>query len=541
MKRIVSILLSAALLLSLFSISALAEESAEKHVLNWYAMGEVTTMDAGKSYDTVSGQAISLFTDTLYVSEPGNVVKPNLAVGDPVISEDGLTINITIRDDAYYNNGDKVVAADVVYAAQRTVDPATGSQAAKNLDYLANADAIIAGELPVEELGIKALSDTELELTLVAPNPFIRSELTSGNYSPVQRAFAEAQGDQYALTADAQLYPGPFYLVDWNGTDVTWRYEKNPYYWDAENIYFDEITFTVVKEVSTGVNLYDAGQLDGIGISGDYVPLYRGSDDLVTAQTLRMTNLELGISATEALQNENLRHALSYAIDRDELSQAILNGDAIPAVGVIPNGIAVNPETGASVAEDFGTLVYTDIPLAQEYFAKALKELGVNSVTLDLVTSDTDEQIKIGQYLQSALETNLPGLHIDLRNVPASVRFDEMMSYNFQLALGGWTGDFDPTSYVKQFETNYEHNHAQWKSEELTTLVDALEKTDGNDASLRWEHLRQANQYLVDNAVVVNLVQAANSYLINPKLKGYIITELSSAPNIRHAYFEDAE
>ena len=90
-------------------------------------------------------------------------------------------------------------------------------------------------------------------------------------------------------------------------------------------------------------------------------------------------------------------------------------------------------------------------------------------------------------------------------------------------------------------ETSYEHNHAQWKSEELTALVDALEKTDGNDASLRWEHLRQANQYLVDNAVLVNLVQAANSYLINPKLKGYIITELSSAPNIRHAYFEDAE
>ena len=94
----------------------------------------------------------------------------------------------------------------------------------------------------------------------------------------------------------------------------------------------------------------------------------------------------------------------------------------------------------------------------------------MDSVTLDLVTSDTDEQIRIGQYLQSALETNLPGLHIDLRNVPASVRFDEMMSYNFQLALGGWTGDFDPTSSVKQFETSYEHNHAQWKSEELTAL-----------------------------------------------------------------------
>ena len=544
MKRIVSTILAAALLLTALALPALAEEG-EKKVLNWYALGEVTTMDAGKSYDIISGQAIGLFTDPLYESRPGNVVVPNLAVAAPVISEDGLTVTITIRDDARYNNGDKVTADDIVYAAQRTVDPATGSQAAKNLDYLANADAIIAGELPVEELGIKALSDTEIELTLVAPNPFIESELTSGNYSPVQRAFAEAQGDQYALTWDAQLYPGPYALTEWNGTDVTWKYVKNPYYWDADNIYFDEITFTVVKENSTGVNLYEAGQLDGIGISGDYVPLYRGTPDLVTAQTLRMTNLELGINPSDGsespLQNENLRHALSYAIDRDELSIAILNGDAIPAVGVIPNGIAVNPETGASIAEDFGKLVYFDLDLAQEYFAKALEELGVSELTLDLITSDTDEHIKLSQYLQSALEKNLPGLHIDIRNVPASVRFDEMMSYNFQLALGGWTGGFDPTSYVKQFETSYEHNHAQWVSEELTALVEALEKTDGNDASLRWEHLRAANQYLVDNAVVVNLVQAATSYLIRPNLKGYIITELSAAPNIRHAYFEDAE
>ncbi|MDO4356422.1 MAG: peptide ABC transporter substrate-binding protein [Clostridia bacterium] len=539
MKRILSLVLIVSLLTAPLSLAAIAEDSQSERVLNWFAAGEVTTMDTAKSYDTVSGQAQSLFSDPLYRTLAGNIVVPNLATELPTASEDGLTLSVTIRDDAYYSNGEKIVAADIVYAAQRVVDPETGSQSAKSLDFLLNADEIIAGEKDPSELGVKAISDTELEFQLAAPSPFVNDQLATGLLSPVKQSFVEEQGDAYALTADAIIYPGPFSLTDWNGTDVEWSYVKNPYYWDADNVYFDEIHFTVVKEVSTGINLYDAGQLDAVAISGDYVPLYRGTDDLLTVQSLRMTNLELGISSNEFLQNENLRHALSYAIDRDELANAILNGDAIPAVGVIPNGIAVNPETGASIAEDFGTLVYTDKEKALEYWNTALSELGTDTVTLRLVTSDTDEQIKVGQYLQSALQNALPGLVIDLANVPSSVRFDEMMSYDFDLALGGWTGDYDPTSYVKQFETSYEHNHGQWVSDELTELVNALEKTDGNDALLRWEHLKEANQYLVDNAVVVNLVQAANSFLINPKLKGYTTTEFSSYPNIRYAYFDD--
>ena len=101
-----------------------------------------------------------------------------------------------------------------------------------------------------------------------------------------------------------------------------------------------------------------------------------------------------------------------------------------------------------------------------------------------------------------------------------------MMGYNFDLALGGWTGDYDPTSYPNQFETSYEHNHAKWVSEELTGLISALNNEDGNDFAARWEHLKLANQYLIDNAVVIPLEQAVNGYLINPSLTGYITHQL---------------
>ncbi len=516
-----------------------ATPAAGPHVLNWVASGEVTTQDSGKSYDTISSEQIDFHADPLYRINENNEVIPNLAVALPTVSADGLTVTLEIRDDAAFSNGEKITAADIVYAAQRVVDPATGSQSANNLTYLKNAKEIVEGTLPADQLGIKALSDADLEFTLVAPNSFIDFELSTTLLAPVNRAFAEAQGDQYGLSSENLLASGPYVLTGWSGGATSWKYVKNPYYWDAENIYFDEINIQIVKEVATGVSLYEAGELDATAITGEYISLYRGTEDLVSVQTLRMTNLELGISSNKYLQNINLRKALIYALDRDELSASILNGDGIPAVGVIPDGIAVNPVNGKSIAEDFGKLIYTDVAQAQAYFTKALEELGESSITLRLVTSDTDESIKVGQYLQGVYETNLPGLKIDLANVPASVRFEEMMSYKFDLALGGWTGDFNPTSYVKQHETSYEHNHSQWKSDELTALVAALETTDGTDFALRWEHLRQANRYLIDNAVLVPIVQAAKSYLINPDLKGYTLHVLGTPIDITRAYFED--
>jgi oligopeptide transport system substrate-binding protein len=178
---------------------------------------------------------------------------------------------------------------------------------------------------------------------------------------------------------------------------------------------------------------------------------------------------------------------------------------------------------GKSIADDFGVLVTYNQAEARRLFALALQELGVSTVSLRLVTGDTDEGIRIGQYLQSVYETNLPGLKIDLANVPASVRVQEMMAYQFDLALGGWTGEFNPATYPKQFETNNEHNHGRWVSDELTGLMNALETSDGIDFPKRWEHLRQANAYLIDNVVTVPLVQAARSFLINPNLKGYVV------------------
>ena len=540
LKRLVAIALSLALLAGCSSSDNEGQNDTQgRKVLNWYALGEVTTMDSVKSYDTISGTRLGFFNDTLLVLDENENAQPRLATALPEISEDGLTATFTIRDDAYFSNGEHITAENVVYAAQRTVDPATGSQSAANLEWIKNADEIIAGELPVETLGIKALDEYTIQIELKAPTPYLNNELTSLNLSPLSRDFVLRQGENYALSADALSSSGPYILKEWSGADISWKYVKNENYWNAENVYFDEINIQVVKDMATGISLYEAGQLDAVPITGEYISLWSDTPDFITIPTLRMINLEMGISSSDILQNLNVRKALSYAVDRQTMVTDVANMAGTPAVGMVPDGIATNPVTGASVAEDFGHQAEYDPRIALEYWDKALKELGTDKVTLTLETSDDDESIKIGTFLQDQFQKALPGLTIEVKNVTSQVRFDDMMSFDFDLALGGWTGNFDPTSYVQQHETNFAHNHSQWQSEELTGLVNALISEDGNDFRLRWEHLRQANQYLIDNQVTINLYQNAQNFLVNPQLKGYVTHVLgSSAIDVTYAYFE---
>ena len=98
MKRLAAVIVSLALILSLFSVSY----AEDKKVLHWFIEGEVTTMDTSKVYDTISGEAVFLFADPLYRLDENADPQPNLAVALPEISEDGTVYTITIRDNAKY-------------------------------------------------------------------------------------------------------------------------------------------------------------------------------------------------------------------------------------------------------------------------------------------------------------------------------------------------------------------------------------------------------------------------------------------------------
>ncbi|GIO40145.1 ABC transporter substrate-binding protein [Paenibacillus antibioticophila] len=511
---------------------------AEPQILNWIIASELPTADSVKSYDTLSSSQIEIFAEGLYKIDGDNQTVPVLATGDPVISEDGLTYSITLRDGLKWPNGDPLTAKDFVFAWRRLFNPETAAQNASTYFNIKNAQAINEGNQPVEELGIEAVSDTELKITLEYPDTYFTASLSSVNLFPQNEAFVTSKGEAYGTNSENTLGNGPFVLTDWDGTGLNWVYVKNEQYWDKDNIKLDKINIQVVKEVGTGINLYESGAVDVASLSGEYISQYINDPEYLSVLTLTASNLELGISSNKYLQNENFRKALSLVINREELVNNVLIDGSKPLTGIVPKGIAVNPDTGTDFSDEAGALVVTNVEEGQKHWELAKQELGTDKIKLELITSDTDTAKKTGQYLQSQLETNLPGVTIELSNVPAKVRFEKMMSYKFDLALGGWTGDFDPVSYLNLFFSTYEHNHAVYQDATYDALITKIKTEDATDPQTRWKDLQEAQKFVLDKAVVAPLYQGASNYLVKSKVKGIITHNLGTPLEITRAYLE---
>ncbi|PWC16435.1 peptide ABC transporter substrate-binding protein [Brenneria corticis] len=536
-KRILTYLL---LLLGSALWAAGSQAAPARQALNWVIEAELPTADSVRSYDTLSVSQIELFGEGLYKLGQDNAIIPALAVGEPQISDDGTVYTIRLKDGLKWSNGDPLTARDFVFAWRRLLTPATAAQNASTFYNIKNAKAINSGEADPATLGIAALSDTELQVTLEYPNPYFLAALaSSANLFPQNEAFVTAKGAAYGTSSENTLSNGPFVLTDWDGLGLTWRYVKNDNYHDKTAVKLDELTVQVVKETSTGINLYESGAVDAAKIDGDYIRHYRRDPAYLSVPTLRASNLELGISSSPVLQNENVRKALSLAIDRKELTGSILADGSLPLTSTIPQGIAANPTSGVDFAQEAGDLAPTDKAQAKALWQKAKQELGRNAITLELITSDFDEAKRTGEYLQSQLSSTLDGLTISLSSVPTKVRFDKMMSYKFDLALGGWTGEFDPVTYLNLFYSTYEHNHSRFKDAAFDTLIDKIKTTDATDPGQRWASLQQANKFVLDRALTIPLYQGSKNYLINPKLKGVITRSMGTPIDITRAYFED--
>src|SRR5699024_7538522 len=202
---------------------------------------------------------------------------------------------VKLREDAKWSNGDLVTAKDYVFSWQRTVAPETASGYAYMLEPVKNASAISEGELDKEELGVKAVGDYELEITLEQPTPYFTSLLAFPTFFPQNQKAVDEFGDQYALTSDNAYYNGPFVLTDFDGpgTDVDWTLQKNEEYWDAENVELETVEFDVVKESSTALNLFESGDANEISLTGELAK-QKSDDENAIKQLQGMTQyLEL--------------------------------------------------------------------------------------------------------------------------------------------------------------------------------------------------------------------------------------------------------
>lgn len=478
---------------------------------------ELSTADVSLAMDNTTVDVMSQVAEGLYSLDKKGAAVPALAEKLVEATNDGKTYQFKIRKGAKWSNGDEITAKDFVYSWQRTVDPKTASPQAYYFEGLKNYADIANGKKKPTELGVKAIDDYTLEVQLNYPMSYFQQLLAVPAFFPLNQKYVEKVGDKYGTNSENTLYNGPFVMEDWNGSSSTWKYKKNDQYWDKDKVKLKEIDAQVIKEVATGKNLFDAGDLDYVKISGETVAQEKGNKELHIREIPGTQYLEFN-TKNKILSNKNARKAIDLSIDSNGLAKNVLNDGTEKAKGYVPSGF-INPETKEDFTKQIGDINPVDKAKAKKLWAKAKKELGINSASLSILCSDTDSAKKVTEYVQGAISENLDGLKVDVSPVPFNNRLDRAKKGDYDIVLSGWTPVYaDPIDFLNLKTTNNGNNDAKYSNKEYDKLVE--DANNSSDVQKRWKMMQQADKILAEDAPMAPLYQITEAYMVNSHVKG---------------------
>lgn len=514
--------------------------SSDTSTINWYTPTEILTLDISKNTDRYSAMAIGNAGSNLLRVDENGKNQPDLAEKVEV-SEDGKTFTATLRDGIKWSDGSDITAEDFVYTWRRMVDPATASEYAYLVSdaHVLNADEVIAGEKPVEELGVKA-DGNKVIFTLSTPAPQFESLLTFSNFVPQKESFVKEAGEDYGTSSDKMLYSGPFVVEDWNGTSGSFKLVKNDNYWDAENVKTETVNVQTVKKPDTAVQMYKQGELDFANISQTSA-IYnanKNNEDVIEIAEARADYLVYNeTGSVEALTNEKIREALNLATDREGLVKAAADTGTNPATAFVPKGLATL--TDGTDLNEFVSQPYTfDKEKAAQLFKEGLAELGVDSLTLT-ITADSDNPIKKAatDYIKELWETTLPGLTVEEKFVTFKQRLEDTKNQNFEVAFVSWGGDYpEGSTFYGLFQSGSAYNYGKVNSPEYDAAYEKALTTDALDKDAGAADYKAAEQALYEGSHYNPLYNLSNKGLQNPNIKGLARNSTGLDVDFTYAY-----
>lgn len=435
------------------------------------------------------------------------------------VSDDGLTYTFHIRDDAYWNNGSKVTAYDFLFSWTRVTDPATGAPCAYALGAsgVKNGFYVAYGGGDISELGIAAPDEETFVVTLDAPRSYFLYLTALASYlMPINEKYFNSVGDQFGKDKDHYLACGPYVFSDWEVGGSSYTLVKNDKFYDADNVTCEEIEWKVITDTSQQMMAWDNGTLDYAGLSGDYVALYESDPALVVDDMAAMFFLSYNLT-DESLANKDLRLALSLAIDKSAIVNSILNNGSKVADYILPETFAID-STGTYFRDAIGKPTYNsmDKTAAAAYWETALSDLGVTSLSLDLLYNEDTTLSSICAFLKSEWENTLPGLTINLVQTTYNDRLDRMGQQNYQIGLTRWYADYpDPSTYLDMWTTTSTMNYGQYSNSEYDALAEKMNGELALNEQERIKAMGEMEKLVLEDAAICPLYQLASCNLQN--------------------------
>lgn len=433
------------------------------------------------------------------------------------ISDDGLKYTFNLRQNAKWSNGDPVTANDFVYAYQRIMNPATAAEYANILFPIKNAEKVNKGEAKPEELGVKAVDDYTLEITLEAATPYFLELLTHQTAYPIHKASVEQHGD--AFTRPGNLVSNGAFLLEAFTPNDKLVLRKNPNFHDAANVKIDVVNFIPFEDRSACLRRFEANEVQSCSdIPAEQMDYMREKlgDQVHIAPYLGTYYLPVKGKEGSPLKDVRVRQAISMIIDRDFIAKDIWRETMVAGYSIVPPGISNYPEPVFLDYKD------KDVLDREDDAKKLLAEAGVTegSLSVELRYNKSENH----QKTMTAVADMLKGVGINstMVEMEGTGYFDYMkQDQPFDMSRAGWIGDYsDPQNFLFLFETkNPGFNYPRWSNKDYDALMDQAAKTI--DLGERAKLLRQAEEIFLKEVPAIPILYYSSRNLVSKTLSGW--------------------
>ncbi|MFM5161641.1 peptide ABC transporter substrate-binding protein [Aeromonas rivipollensis] len=432
------------------------------------------------------------------------------------LDDTGTIYTFKLRPDAKWSNGEPVTAADYVYGWQRAADPKNASNYAWFIELtgVANASEVVQGKKSPDALGIKALDDHTLQVTLKAPVPFFLKTLSHYTTFPAPKATIEKFGHEWVKPGNI-VSNGAFALKEWTPNERLIA-ERNPHYWDNEHTVLNKVIYLEIVSDTAAYNRYRASELHYTTYPLEqYQQIKRQSpDDLVSAPMLA-TYYYVFNTQRKPFDDVRVRKALSLAIDRDTITEKILGQGQLSAFSLTPPSV-----DGFDLKRPASELMSKEARIKQ---AKALlAEAGYgpqNPLDVDILYNTNEGHKKIALAISSMWKHNL-GVKAELNNMEWKTMVSALNEGDFGVSRYSWNGDYnDASTFLDIMTSSSSANSGKWFNKAYDALL--AKAHDAKDPAERNRLYQQAEALIDEEAPIAPVYFYVKSRLLKPFVKGY--------------------
>ena len=481
-----------------------------------YRVGdESPSYDPGLVEDVDGADVVrDLFEGLMNQDAAGNLI-PGVATGYTV-SDDNLTYTFTLRDNAKWSNGDPVTAGDFVYAWRRAASPELASPYAWYIELMSieNGAEVIAGDMPATDLGVTAIDDLTFEVRLSQPLPYFPQMVTHGTTFPVHPATVEEFGSDWVLPGN-MVSNGAYVLTEFVPQERLVR-ERNPMYWNNDATILDKVVKLVITDENVALTRYLAGELDRTDVPAGQFPSLKEQypDQAVSVPQAcsyyYMFNLRDGAAAE--FQDPNVRKALSLAVDRDIIVDAVLAGGQVPAY-TFTHWATAGFETPdipmASMTQDERNAMAQELLTTAGYGSD-------NPLSINLVYN-TNESHKAVAIAISQMWKQTLGVDTTLANQEWQTFLEARSNGDFDVARGGWCADYNEAStFLDLMQSESGYNDSKYVNPEVDALL-ANAKTAENPQA----DYTAVEQFIAQDTPIIPIYHYAAVDMLAENLEGW--------------------